>query len=106
VNITDCPLADGFTDEASMVVVAVLAFGFTTCVSTDEVEPAKVELPPYEAVIECVPRASAEVVSVACQAVFRVPVPKVVVPSRKVIVPVGGVVFPDGPDTVAVNVTD
>lgn len=60
--------------------------------------------PPYDAVIECEPTASAEVVNVAVP-LDNVAVPSVVVPSRNVTVP-DGVPAP-GPTavTVAVKVT-
>lgn len=45
--------------------------------------------PPYAAVIECVPTASVAVVKEACPRLLRVPVPRVVTPSKKVTVPVG-----------------
>jgi hypothetical protein len=43
VNLTDCPDADGFCDDVTVVVV--LAW-FTTCDSAVEVLPAKLESPP------------------------------------------------------------
>jgi hypothetical protein len=61
------------------------------------------ESPPYAAVIECAPTVRVDVVKVATSLPFRVPLPRVVVPSRKVSVPVG---VPEVLDViVAVNVT-
>jgi hypothetical protein len=45
VKVTDCPLADGFTDEPTTVVDAALVAGFTTCVKAADVDVAKVESP-------------------------------------------------------------
>jgi hypothetical protein len=106
VNVTDWPLSEGFSDEVSDVVEVALAAEFTTCVSTGEVEPVKFVSPPYDAVIECEPVASADVLSIAWPDALRVPVPSEFAPSRKVTVPVGTVAFPVGPETVAVNITD
>jgi hypothetical protein len=75
----------------------------TTWLKTAEVLAAKFESPAYAAVIECVPAVSVEVVNVATAALFSIPVPSVIVPSRKVTVPVG---VPELLDAmVAVNVT-
>ena len=53
--------------------------------------------------IECVPTVSVDVVKVATPPLFKVPVPRTVVPSRKVTVPVG---VPEVLEViVAVNVT-
>ena len=97
VNVTDEPYADGFADETSVTVVLAL---FTIWVSTEDVLPLYLELPPYEAVIECEPCASFELLKVACP-LLSVPVPRVVPPSLNVTVPVAkkGV-------TIAVNVTE
>jgi len=54
----------------------------------------------------CEPALSETVLKVAMPAEFSVVLPSVVLPSRKFTEPVGTVVFPDGPETVAVNVTD
>lgn len=77
-----------------------------------EVLPVKVALPPYVAVIGCVPTArfvpvllvAPVIVNVATPAVERVAVPFVTVPSLKVTVPVGMAV-PEAGLTVAVNTT-
>jgi len=54
-------------------------------------------------VIECVPTVSVDVVKVATPPLFKVPVPRTVVPSRKVTVPVG---VPEVLEViVAVNIT-
>jgi len=97
VNFTDEPYADGFADEASVMVGLAL---FTIWVSTEDVLPLYFVLPPYEAVIECELTASFELLKVACP-LLSVPVPSVVPPSLNVTVPVAkkGV-------TIAVNVTE
>ena len=87
------------------MVVESSVTAFTSCVSTDVVDPAKLEFPPYTAVIECDPVLKDDVANVAWPLPFREPVPNVVAPSMNVTVPVGTVVFPLGPATVAVNVT-
>ena len=43
VNVTDCPLVDGFCDDATVVIVAAL---FTTSDSAADVLPACVASPP------------------------------------------------------------
>jgi hypothetical protein len=53
--------------------------------------------------MECAPTERVEVVKVAISDTFKVPVPRVVVPSLKVTVPVGG--FAPTVATVAVKVT-
>jgi hypothetical protein len=98
VNVTDWPAVEGLTEEVSVV---VLAFVFTTWVTTEDVLAAKLESPPYCAVIEWEPRASVDVENDAAPP-LSVPVPSVVAPSRNVTVPVG---IPPVPVTVAVNVT-
>jgi hypothetical protein len=60
---------------------------FTVWVNTEDVLPLSFESPPYEAVIECGPATSFEVLNVAFPAP-TVPVPSVVLPSMKVTVPV------------------
>jgi hypothetical protein len=94
---------DGFVPEATVVVVIAW---FTFCARADEALGVKLLSPGYEAVIEWGPRASVEVVKVACRDEFSVPVPMIVLPSLNVTVPVG--VPPPGGTvaTVAVNVTD
>jgi hypothetical protein len=46
VNVTDCPVADGFADEVTVVVVAGNPTPFTTWVTTADVDPAKFASPP------------------------------------------------------------
>ena len=104
VKVTDCPTVDGLADDATTVVVDT-STAFTTCDSADDVLAAKLALPPYDAVIECVPCVSAEVANVAFPVASSAPVPSVVAPSRNVTVPVGTVV-PEAGVTVAVKVTD
>jgi hypothetical protein len=68
-----------------------------------EVLAAKLESPPYAAVIEWVPTASVEIVKEAAPLMFSVAVPSEIVPSRKATVPVGA---PELEEViVAVNVT-
>jgi len=62
VKVTACPNADGFADEARVV---VLAARFTVSVNVPDVLVAKVELPPYTAVIVCVPTEDAAVLKLA-----------------------------------------
>src|SRR5437763_1159348 len=49
VKVTDCPNADGLTEEATVV---VLPAWFTFCATTPEVLVLKLESPLYTAVIE------------------------------------------------------
>jgi len=99
VKATGAPRFDALFDETTAVELAAL---FTVCVRADML-PAKLASPPYTAVIECAPPASAEVVSVAVPP-LSVPVPSVAAPSLNVTVPVG-VPEPAAGFTVAVNVT-
>jgi hypothetical protein len=62
VNVTCCPAVDGFCDDVTVVVVAGRVVAFTTCESTGEVDPAKLESPKYTAVSECNPVVNDEVV--------------------------------------------
>src|SRR5262249_22550987 len=100
VNVTDWPNVLGLADEPTLV---LLAFWFTVWVSGAEVLGLKLLSPPYTAVIEWLPTASALVENVAGRLPWRVRVPSVVEPSLKVTVPVG---VPPVLVTVAVNVTD
>jgi hypothetical protein len=81
-----------------------IVYGFTFCDSAADVLVVKLELPPYTAVIECVPSASVETANVAFPLV-SVPVPRVVLPSLNVTVPVGVPVPGAVAVKVAVNVT-
>ena len=107
VNVTDCPKLDGFRLDVSVVAVFAL---FTNWISAGLVLVVCVASPPYTAVIECVPTASADVANVAVAevplAAVNVPVPRVVAPSLNVTVPVGVVEPPVVSVTVAVKVTD
>ena len=96
VNVTEEPYVDGFDDDVTVTVVFTL---LTVCVNTDDVLLLSFASPPYEAVIECVPPVSVEMLKVAFPLPI-VPVPSVVLPSRNVTVPVAV----EG-ETVAVNVT-
>ena len=86
VKVTLCPAVDGFAEELTDVLLALLP---TVCVSTAEVLGRKVPSPRYAAVIECEPGANVEIDSVACCPMSSVPVPITVMPSRKVTVPAG-----------------
>ena len=71
-------------------------------VKGEEVDPRKLESPPYCAVMVCVPMVKEAVLNVATP-FDSVPVPSVELPSRNVTVPVGGLPWP--PCTLAVKVT-
>ena len=100
VNVTDCPLFDGFNDDVTVVVVEPLD-ALTVCVS-DPWLPEKLASPEYVTVIACVPVARPVVSDAApfCTAA----VPSTVDPAENVSVPVGwpapGAMTP----TLAVNV--
>lgn len=102
VNVTGAPLD---AEAAELTITAVVPAGTAAVmvsVSAPEVLLAKVALPEYLAVTECVPTVSVDVVKVVTALLFSVPVPSVVVPSMKVTVPVG---VPEVLDViVAVNV--
>jgi hypothetical protein len=103
VNVTDAPLETEAAELTNAAVVAVGAAGVMVSMSAVEVQLAKVALPEYLAVRECVPTASVDVVKVATPLPFNAPVPRVVVPSRNVTIPVG---VPEVLDRiVAVNVS-
>ena len=76
VKTTACPVADGFTLEVSVVVVAA----FTICVNAAEVLVPYVASPVYNALIEWVPAVRPEVEQ-------EVEVPHVAVPPFSVAVP-------------------
>ena len=99
VKVTACPAVEGFSEEATAVVVG---WPITVCVSAVEVLPANVVSPEYLAVIECVPAVSVEVVSVAWPALSGL-VPIALGPSKNVTLPVG---VPERLFTAAVKVTD
>jgi len=100
VNVTGVPLDAEAAELTNASVVAVFAM---VSVSAAEVLAARVALPEYLAVIECVPTVSVDVAKVATAPPFSVPLPSVVVPSRKVTVPVGVPEVLD--EIVAANVT-
>ena len=102
VKVTEAPTAAGFELEASAVVSGDGA-AVMVCVNTVEVLAALLLSPPYAAVIECAPAARLDVENLAIDP-LRVPVPRVVVPSRKVADPVGA--MEPLPVTVAVKVTE
>ena len=97
VNVTAAPDADGFALEVRLVVVVMV---FTVCVSVGDVLAAKLEEPPYAALIAWDPTASDDVVKVAIPPA-SVTVPSVVVPSRNVTLPLAELGL-----TVAVKVTE
>lgn len=101
VKVTAWPYAEGFSDDPKLVLVAIW---LTICVNTGEVLPAKVLLPRYTAVIECVPEESFAVLSVAWP-LLSVTLPRVVALSLNETMPVG-VTVPEDCVTVAVKVTD
>ncbi|MDF3294441.1 hypothetical protein P3G67_35725, partial [Streptomyces sp. RB6PN23] len=78
VSAFACPNTDGSGDELNAVDVADR---LTVWVSTGDVEPLKLESPPYTAVTECDPTDSEDVVSVATPP-LSVPVPRRVAPSK------------------------
>ena len=77
------------TEDAVLAerVVEVLAW-LTCCTKPAEVLVAKLESPPYTAVMVRLPATTADVVKVATPDPFTVPVPSVVAPSLNVTVPV------------------
>ena len=105
VNITDCPNVDGFSNDATEVVVVGL---FTTCDTVPDVLPVKLPSPLYTAVMACVAALRDEV----CSCALKVPpllarvtgVPSGDAPSMNWTVPVG-TPLPVVSETVAVNVT-
>ena len=85
VYVTDCPIVEGFSDEVSVTVVGAR---FTTWLSTEEVLPEKLALPPYTAVMDLAPALNIATRILATPfASFAVP--SVAVPFMNVTVPVG-----------------
>ena len=101
VNVTDWPVVAGLGAAAIAVVVDSR---FTVSVSAADVLPVKFVSPEYFAVIEWVPIASDDVLSVACPFAPSAPVPICAAPSKNTTVPVGVPVVEL--KTVAVSVTD
>ena len=100
------PLLPGMTERLDGWAASVnVGAAFTVSVMAEETDGAKFVSPEYWAVIEWVPTLNVLVEYVATPELFSVPVPRVLVPSRNMTVPVGAVVLPEGPATVAVNVT-
>ena len=99
VKVTDWPTSEGLADELTVVEVPPAA---TVCVTTGDVLTPSVELPPYIAVIECVPTVSAddEKSAIPVPEFGSVTAPIVFVPSRNVTLPVAPVGV-----TVAVQLT-
>jgi hypothetical protein len=103
VKVTDCPDAEGLSDEPIVVVVDAL---LTVCDRAALVLVLKFVSPAYTAVIVgWAPTLSVLVLKVAVFPV-RVPVPSVVAPSLKVTMPLGVPAPGEVTLTVAVNVTD
>lgn len=100
VRVSGVVGASGFEEDVS----AMVSFT-TTSIRALDVTALKLASPEYEAVMLWLPTASVVLVNVVCPFV-RVPVPRVVVPSRNVTVPVGVPVAGMTAATVAVNVTD
>ena len=91
--------------DAELVASAIVGVALpTTWLTGLLVDGSNAVLPAYEAVIECVPGVSADVVTVPTPAV-SVTLPIAVAPSRNWIVPVGLPVAGACGETVAVNVT-
>ena len=85
---TDCPEFEGFSDEASVVVVLAR---FTTWLTAFDVLPPKFESPPYTAVIGSVPTFRVEVVKLA-EPPLNAPFPSIFVPFiKETVSPFGGV---------------
>ena len=63
VSLTACPIYEGFTDEATVVVVA--SFATTDSLSAGEALPVSFVSPAYCAVMERVPAVANEVVRLA-----------------------------------------
>jgi len=101
VKVTACPCVEGFSEEASFVVV--LAF-LTVSVSAGEVLVRRLVLPEYTAVMEWLPTVNVLTLRVATPLLFNVADPNPVVPFLKVTLPVGTPVVLHF--TVAVSVTD
>ena len=85
VNVTGCPVDDGFCDDVSAVLVAAFAI---TSEAGDDVLAEFIASPLYTAVIKCVPALRISVVTVATPA-LRDAVPSVALPYLNVTVPVG-----------------
>jgi hypothetical protein len=102
INETLAPVVPA-AGPVNIVVVAMSAAAFTVSVNAGEVSPAKFASPPYCAVIECDPCASADVINVAFPPAPTVLIPREVAPSKNVTVPV--IVPAVAEETVAVNGT-
>ena len=85
VNVTDCPAAEGFTDDVSAVVLAAL---LTVCVRVADVLPSQFTPPLYVALKLWLPTARLLSVNLAVPELVGLD-PSTTLPSRKVTVPVG-----------------
>lgn len=101
VSVTTCPYGEDGALEETTTDEAALA---TDWLSAGDVLVAKLASPPYVALIEWPPTASADVVNVATPPEI-VAVPSVVEPSEKVTVPVGDPVADEVKETLAEKVT-
>ena len=80
--------------EAVNAVEVAATVCVTVTATAGETELELPVLPPYEAVMDCVPAASAEVLKLAVPLAFSVAVPRMADPSRKATVP-DGTALPD-----------
>jgi hypothetical protein len=81
LKLTSVPALTVVAEAVSAVVVAVSVGAETVMMVAADVLAAKVELPPYAAVMEWLPAFRAVVAYVATPDPFSVPSPSVVVPS-------------------------
>lgn len=87
VNVTICPITEGFPLEDFTVVVAA---GFTVSTRFDEVLPVKLVSPAYRAEIACVPALEDPPASVNCAVPDEtLAEPICALPSKKATFPVG-----------------
>jgi len=96
VNVSELPNTDGLVPALKLTDVTEFTFGlFTVWDNAAEVEPLKLALPPYCAVMECIPKDNCDVVMLAVPPV-RVTSPEMaLLPSKKTTVPLAevGVTF-------------
>jgi hypothetical protein len=102
VKVTACPTKLGFTE---LLRVTVGWAWLTTWFNLAEAPPTKVGLPPYTAVIECVPGLVKLAVMLALPEAFTEATPRVLAPSAKITEPVGVPVPANLGTTVAVRIT-
>jgi len=85
VNVTDCPTAEGFSDDVSVVVLGAL---FTVCVRVADVLPSQFTPPLYFALKLWLPTARLLNVNLAVPELVGLD-PNATLPSKKVTVPAG-----------------